>query len=149
MVIVVVAALAVVAFAIYLPGRQSGSNTSTGYPPYTNLPSGCVKPAGGFLVIANQNGFNDSIEHGAPQTQWPVIVVKQGTTVNIAVCNSDVQAHGFQVSHYFDSTIQTVSPGQVIHISFVADEVGDFKIYCSIFCSIHIFMQNGLLRVVS
>lgn len=142
---VVLGALAA-AYVIKLP---SGGSTGTGFPPYTNLPAGCVKPAGGFLIIANQNGFNDSIQHGAPQKQWPVIVVNQGAKVSITVCNSDIQAHGFQITHYFDSNIQTVAPGQVIHVSFVADKVGDFEIYCSIFCSIHIFMQNGLLRVLS
>ena len=130
------------------PGNSTGGN-GTGYPAYTNLPAGCVKPSDGYLIIANQNGFNDSIQHGAPTKQWPIIVVNQGTQVNIAVCNADVQAHGFQVTHYFDSNIQTVAPGQVIHVSFLADKAGDFEIYCSIFCSIHIFMQNGLLRVAA
>lgn len=125
----------------------SGGGTGTSYAPYTNLPAGCVKPQDGFLVIANINGFNDSIEHGAPSVSWPVINVTQGQTVNITVCNSDHQAHGFQVRHYFDSNIETVEPGQVVHISFVANEAGDFTIYCSIFCSIHIYMQNALLRV--
>lgn len=138
--------------ATYVPGLPRGSSTtgnSTNYPPYANLPAGCVKPADGFLVIANQNGFNDSIQHGAPVKQWPIIEVKQGTTVNITVCNADIQAHGFQITHYFDSNIQTVTPGQVIHVSFVANRLGDFEIYCSIFCSIHIFMQNGLFRVTA
>jgi FtsP/CotA-like multicopper oxidase with cupredoxin domain len=132
-----------------LPVGASTDGNGTSYPPYTDLPAGCVKPAGGFLVIANQNGFNDSIQHGAPTEHWPMITVKQGTTVNITVCNSDVQAHGFQITHYFDSNIETVEPGQVVRVSFVADRPGDFEIYCSIFCSIHIFMQNGLLQVTS
>jgi FtsP/CotA-like multicopper oxidase with cupredoxin domain len=124
------------------------SPASSSYPPYTNLPAGCVKPPGGYLVIANINGFNDSIEHGAPTTSWPVITVKQGTTVDITVCNADHQAHGFQITHYFDSNIETVDPGQVVHVKFVANSVGTFDIYCSIFCSIHIYMQNGQLQVV-
>jgi hypothetical protein len=146
--VVVALAAVLVVFVTGLPlGNQGGNGTSTNYPPYTNLPPGCVKPADGYLVIANQNGFNDSIQHGAPANQWPIIRVKQGTTVNITVCNSDIQAHGFQITHYFDSNIETVSPGKVVHVSFVADQVGDFDIYCSIFCTIHIYMQNGLLAV--
>jgi len=113
------------------------------------LPSGCVKPAEGFLVIASNRGYNDSVDHGVPENPWPVITVNQGQQVNIAVCNTDVQAHGFQITHYFDSNIESIAPGQVIHVSFVADQAGDFQIYCSIFCSIHAFMQSGLLRVVA
>ena len=152
LVAVAIALLAGAALVVYVPSLPKGTSstgTSGGFPPYTNLPPGCVKPAGGFLVIANQNGFNDSIQHGAPQNQWPIISVRQGSMVNITVCNADVQAHGFQISHYFDSNIETVGPGRVIHVSFVADKVGDFEIYCSIFCSIHIFMQNGLFQVTS
>jgi nitrous oxide reductase len=132
-----------------LPREASTSASSTSFPPYVYLPTGCVKPVDGFLIIANQNGYNDSIQHGAPSKQWPIINVKQGTTVRITVCNADIQAHGFQVTHYSDSNIQTVTPGEVIHVSFVANSVGDFDIYCEIFCSIHIFMQNGLLRVTA
>jgi heme/copper-type cytochrome/quinol oxidase subunit 2 len=148
--IAVLLVLAVVALGVLLAllvPRQTGGGSSSAYPPYTDLPQGCVKPPGGYLIIANENGFNDSIQHGAPTVSWPVITVKQGTTVTITVCNSDVQAHGFQVTHYFDSNIETVSPGEVVHVSFVADKVGDFEIYCSIFCTIHVFMQNGLLAV--
>lgn len=131
------------------PATSTATNSSTSYPPYTNLPAGCVKPAGGYLIIANINGFNDSIQHGAPVQHWPAITVKQGTTVKITVCNSDHQAHGFQITHYFDSNIETIDPGQVVHITFVADKLGSFDVYCSIFCSIHIYMQNGQFNVVS
>jgi membrane fusion protein (multidrug efflux system) len=34
--------------------------------------------------------------------------------VNITVCNIDVEAHGFQISHYYDSSVETVEPGQVV-----------------------------------
>jgi FtsP/CotA-like multicopper oxidase with cupredoxin domain len=126
-----------------------GNGSNTVYPPYTNLPAGCVKPPGGFLIVADINGFNDSIQHGAPSAPWPIINVSQGQTVNITVCNSDHQSHGFQVTHYFDSNIETVEPGQVAHVSFVANKLGTFEIYCSIFCSIHIYMQNAQLRVLA
>lgn len=147
--VALVALSVVLVYVVGLPAGAQRSDSGTGatYPPYTNLPAGCVKPPGGYLIIANQNGFNDSIQHGAPSNDWPIINVTQGSTVNITVCNSDVQAHGFQITHYFDSNIETVSPGKVIHVTFVADKAGDFTIYCSIFCSVHIYMQNGLLAV--
>ncbi len=115
---------------------------------YVNLKKGCQsKPDQGFLIVASADGYNDSIVHGAPQNSWPVISVPKGATVTITVCNSDRQAHGFQVSHYLDSPIETVAPGQTITVSFVANQTGTFKIYCSIFCTIHAFMQNGSIIV--
>ena len=130
--------------ALFVLSLGKGSSVRT-----APLPVGCVKPTDGFLIIASNTGYNDSIGHGAPQKAWPIINVTQGQTVNITVCNTDVQAHGFQVSHYYDSSIVTVTPGQVLHVSFVADQAGTFRIYCSIFCSIHIFMQSGQLRVTA
>jgi heme/copper-type cytochrome/quinol oxidase subunit 2 len=103
--------------------------------------------AGNFLIVATANGYNDSITHGVPQGSWPVIHVAKGTTVNITVCNEDRQAHGFQVAHYFDNSIETVAPGQKISVTFVADQPGTFRIYCSIFCTVHSFMQSGELVV--
>ena len=117
--------------------------------PSNNLPSGCAKPAGGYLIIASKLGYNDSVDHGVPKNSWPVITVKQGQQVNIVVCNTDIQAHGFQVAHYYDSTIESIAPGQVIHVSFTASQTGNFRIYCSILCSVHAFMQSGLLVVTA
>jgi len=111
------------------------------------LPPACVKPAGGFLVIASNLGYNDSIGHGAPSKPWPMISVNKGASVIIVVCNTDRQAHGFQIAHYFDNSIETIDPGQVITVPFVADQTGTFQIYCSIFCTIHIYMQSGQLIV--
>ncbi len=152
--LVAFAAIAAAVFATgiasqLLPGPVTTSTSAqAAFPPYTGLPAGCVKPPGGYLVIANINGFNDSIEHGAPAASWPVINVTQGSAVDITVCNADHQAHGFQVAHYFDSNIETVDPGQVVHVSFVADRAGTFDIYCSIPCSIHIYMKSGKLNVL-
>jgi hypothetical protein len=139
---VVVILGASVTAALFLPSFGGGGSTKT-----VALPPGCVRPADGFLIIASNKGFNDSIGHGAPEKAWPIVSVTQGQTVNITVCNTDVQAHGFQVTHYYDSAIVTVAPGHVLHVSFVASEVGTFQIYCAIFCSIHIFLQSGQLRV--
>jgi len=111
------------------------------------LPSGCVMPPGGFLVIASSLGYNQSVYHQTLSKPWPVITVQKGATVNIVVCNTDRQAHGFQIAHYFESNIETLDPGQVLKVSFTADQTGTFQIYCSIFCTIHLYMQNGQLTV--
>ncbi len=129
--------LALAALAVYLDSSRSRQA----------LPPGCVKPAGGYLIIATNQGYNDSIGHGAPQTAWPVIHVSQGDTVKITVCNTDVQAHGFQVGHYYDSSIESLLPGQVVTLSFVADQKGTYQIYCSVPCTVHIYMQSGELMV--
>jgi len=145
LVLVVVALAAVATATIYLTVRGGGSSTTS--TTSSTLPAGCVKPAGGFLVVASNTGFNDSIDHGVPEKSWPIINVTQGQTVNITVCNTDFQAHGFQVTHYYNNEIVTIVPGQVVHVSFVADQVGKFRIFCNIFCSIHWAMQDGLLNV--
>jgi heme/copper-type cytochrome/quinol oxidase subunit 2 len=105
------------------------------------------KQPGTFLILANANGYNDSIDHGVPQNSWPVITVQKGTTVTITMYNSDVVAHGFQVGHYYDSPIQSVAPGKSFTLTFVADTAGSFRIYCSIFCEVHAYMQSGVLIV--
>ncbi len=138
-VVALVGAIATTAFYLASTGRNV-TTTST-------LPSGCVKPADGFLVVASNQGYNDSIAHGVPQNSWPVMTVQQNQTVNITVCDTDFQAHGFQVTHYYDSEIVTIVPGQVLHVSFVADKTGTYRIYCNIFCSIHWAMQSGELIV--
>ncbi len=82
-------------------------------------------------------------------TQWPIIRVHQGDTVIITVINNDSrEIHGFAIVHYDDKGFST-SPGQQHTITFVANEVGSFRIYCNVFCAIHPYMQNGVLIVSS
>ncbi len=136
----VIAAGAFVSAAYIYYGR-SGSTTTTA------LPSQCSRSAGGYLVVANFNGFNDSVDHGVPSNSWPVIDVQRGTVVTITVCNADNVAHGFQIKHYLDSKLITLVPGSAQTFSFVANETGTFTIYCDIFCPIHWAMQSGALVV--
>jgi hypothetical protein len=138
LVVVLVGASATIGF--YLLGLGGGSGT----PP---LPPGCKRPAGGFLILASVTGYNDSKMHGAPTKSWPMITVRQGQNVTIIVCNADVQPHGFQITHYFPNPEETIVAGQVLRVSFIADETGSYMIYCGIFCTVHYYMQNGLLNV--
>ncbi len=148
MTLTVLTIVGVVASTSVLVGGLSSSRGALVLPA-VDLPPGCSRPVGGFLVVMSKYGYNDSVLEGAgPSKAWPVITVPQGTVVNITVCNADpTEAHGFQVSHYYDSKIVAVAPGQVISISFVADKAGTFQIYCQIWCAIHLFMQYGQLRV--
>jgi len=141
--------LGVIAVSIVLVGGLQSSEKAVATLPKVNLPPGCVKPNGGFLILMDEYGYNDSVLKGAgPTKAWPVISVAQGASVNIIVCNVDpYQSHGFQISNYFDSNIESVAPGQVLRVSFVASRAGTFRIYCAIFCTIHLFMEYGQLRV--
>ncbi len=103
------------------------------------------------VVMANQGanvGFNGSAYHPAP---WPVMNVTLGQNVIIHVVNNDtVQAHGFQVIHYFDSGILGgLAPGKCYDVKFTANLAGSFAVQCNISCSIHILMQSGRLNVNS
>lgn len=149
--LVVLTILGVVASALVTLGGLVASERAQANPSPATLPPGCSRPAGGFLVIVSEYGYNDSILEGAgPTKAWPVITVSLGTSVSITVCNADKdQYHGFQIANYFDSRLVSVAPGQVLQVSFVANRPGVFQIYCAIFDTIHPFLQYGQLRVVS
>lgn len=106
-----------------------------------------MKPADGYLIVANSLGYNDSIGHGAPAQSWPILDIADGSSVTITVCNDYQQTVSFQVAHYLQNTMETVQPGHVLTVSFVADQKGTFDIYCEIFCAIHLYLQGGELRV--
>lgn len=148
-VVAMILAIVFVAFTLSTGWPTSNNSGQVITSSKVNLPSECEKPRNGYLIIMSITGFNDSIPHGAPQKPWPIITVHKGDNVTLVVCNIDTQAHGFQVTHYLESNIETVRPGQVIRIPFVADESGTFNMYCSIFCSIHVYMQNSKLEVVA
>ena len=140
----VIVAAALAAVAVSLPDLN-GTTTTTATP---KLPPGCVKPAGGFLIVASLQGFNDSVDHGVPQNNWPVMDVKLGQNVTIVVCNADsTQAHGFQIDHYYNAQLVSIAPGQVLRVSFIASQAGSFRVYCQILCTVHWAMQNGELTV--
>jgi FtsP/CotA-like multicopper oxidase with cupredoxin domain len=138
-------------FSLYvLVGDRSAATTSGESSTNNGLPAGCSKPAGGFLVLASHLGWNDSELKGTgvtPGVVWPMMNVTEGSTVNITVCNIDVQAHSFNIAHYLVSPPNTIHPGQVLHFSFVATTPGTFQVYCEIPCSIHIYMLSGQLKV--
>jgi len=82
-------------------------------------------------------------------TQWPIIQVPLGDTVVITVMNNDSrEIHGFAIVHY-DARGFSLAPGQQHTITFVATEVGTFRMYCNVFCAIHPYMQNGAVIVNS
>jgi hypothetical protein len=137
--VIIVGTATTLAFYSLSLGKTGSSSAS--------LPSGCTKPPGGFLIIASNLGYNDSELHYG-KGSWPVLNVTEGSTVNITVCNTANYAHGFQISNYYQSSVVTIQPGEVLKVpAFVADKPGNFLIYCSIPCPIHIYMQYGELSI--
>jgi len=141
--VLVVAAFFVAAYAFHLFGSQP-QNCWT-------RPASAPNTAIFTIVMANEGvnvGFNGSKYHSPP---WPVVNVTLGQNVIIHVVNNDtVQAHGFQIIHYFDSGILGgLAPGKCYDVKFTANKLGSFLVQCDISCSIHILMQSGRLNVNS
>jgi hypothetical protein len=131
-VIVVAAALGggILTFAIGLPSSPCAGITGT---------------IRNFTIIANSDGFNDSVHH--QQGSWPVMTVNRCDIVNIKIVNNDTQTHGLAVDYYATRGTD-ISGQQTLPLpSFQATKTGQFRVYCTSFCTIHEFMQNGLLTV--
>jgi heme/copper-type cytochrome/quinol oxidase subunit 2 len=161
-IIAVVAVAALVGIVAYM--TSSGSAGTTESSPCSVLSttqsapgtanSSSTSSTAYFTIIesdpgSNYEGMNGSAFHlsGNETIRWPQIQVYQGQTVVIQVFNcASSEPHGFAVTHYFDSGA-TVRPGQSFTLKFVASEAGTFRMYCSIFCAIHPYMQNGVLIV--
>jgi hypothetical protein len=148
-VLVILFAIALVSAAAIAAAALPSLNKVTTSPSETvNLPSGCVKPVDGFLIIASQLGFNNSVGHGVPNNSWPVMNARQGQNFTVVICNVDPsQPHGFQIDHYFDARLISIASGQVLTVNFTADKSGTFRVFCSIPCSVHWAMQSGKLVV--
>jgi heme/copper-type cytochrome/quinol oxidase subunit 2 len=107
----------------------------------------CSSYSSSFTIVATQDGFNDSIQHGVPKNYWPIVCVREGTLVTIKIVNEDnVQPHGFSISKYFEGGA-SVMPGQTYTISFYASQKGYFLIRCNVLCTVHWAMLSGLLIV--
>lgn len=114
------------------------------------LPSSpCAGIAGAirsFTVVADINGFNDSVNH--QQGSWPVLTVHRCDIVKVTIVNGDTQAHGFAVDYYATRGTE-IQGGQTLPVPpFLTTKSGQFRVFCISFCTIHAFMQNGLLSVV-
>ncbi len=110
----------------------------------TNVP---VTSAYFVVVMADEGlniGFNGSKFHGG---FWPVMNVTLGTSVTIHVVNNDtVETHGFAITTYFNKGLK-LSPGECSDVTFNANQLGSFRVYCFINCSIHVLMQSGEVNV--
>ncbi len=105
--------------------------------------SGIAGSTRNFTIMANLEGFNDSVSH---QGSWPIMSVHRCDTVVIKVVNTDTQTHGFAVSYYAAKGME-IQGQQSQSVTFSASRTGQFRAYCIVPCSIHIAMQSGLLTV--
>jgi hypothetical protein len=113
--------------------------------------SGTAGTTRDFTIIADSNGFNDSLAHyqqgqSWPAIQWPVIGVSRCDMVVIKIVNTDTQTHGFAVSYYANKGTE-VQGQQSLTIQFLASKTGQFRIYCIVLCTAHTFMLYGTLNV--
>jgi len=114
------------------------------------LPSSpCAGVAGAirsFTIVADINGFNDSVNH--QQVSWPVLTVHRCDVVKVTIVNDDTQAHGFAVDYYAQRGTEIQGRQTLPVPAFLATKSGQFRVFCISFCTIHAFMQNGLLNVI-
>jgi hypothetical protein len=57
-----------------------------------------------------------------------VIRIKQGELVTLRLTSMDV-VHGFNLSYY--NVSETLYPGEITTVEFLADKSGEFEFYCS------------------
>ncbi len=97
-----------------------------------------------FTVVMTQQGYNGSQIHSSP---WPIMNVTINEIVTIHVVNEDpTQSHGFAVIHYFSKGVALQS-GDCVDVNFPATLLGTFRVFCTIPCTVHIFMQDGQINI--
>src|SRR5215467_2279507 len=121
------------------PGLYTSVGTST-----LPCPAGATGASGQthYTIIISSQGFNGSKYSSA----CPLISLSKGQTVTIHVVNNDGERHGVAIMHYLAGGVE-VQPGQSKDITFTADQVGSFTIYCNIGCFVHNYQQNGRFNV--
>jgi len=72
------------------------------------------------------------------------ITVKKGETIKLSIKSIDV-THGFSLSEF--GVNATLKPGESTIVEFVADKVGTFSFFCSVFCGSGHGNMKGTLTV--
>ena len=105
--------------------------------------SGVTGAIRSFTVIADTAGYNGSQYQTGP---WPVVTVQRCDHVVFNVINYSTESHGFAVAYYSNAGLELVG-GAHQKLEFQTTKAGQFKLYCTIPCSVHNLMLNGLLNV--
>ncbi len=131
----------IIGFFVGFSAAAAGLALTVGLPP-----GPCANTHGTtrtFTVIADLDGYNGSIYQPAP---WPEMSVSRCDTVVISLANRDAQTHGLTVEFYANNGIEAQS-GQTQTLRFLATTVGQFRVFCHVPSNVHVFMQQGQLRV--
>ncbi len=108
--------------------------------------SNAVKPEN-MGIERNGNKVHVRLMSQAPNYSMPVIKVKKGDEVTITLTNHDKVedlTHGFALPTY--NICFVVNPQQTQSVTFKADHVGVFWIYCTHFChALHLEMRSRFL----
>ncbi|TMI34997.1 hypothetical protein E6H27_00405 [Candidatus Bathyarchaeota archaeon] len=113
---------------------------------FTPPPSPCSGVTGAirsFTIIADSTGYNMSQYQTGP---WPIVTVQRCDHVVFNVINNATESHGFAVAYYSNAGLE-LAGGAHLKLEFQAIKAGQFKLYCTIPCSVHNLMLNGLLTV--
>jgi hypothetical protein len=105
--------------------------------------SGVTGETRSFTIIADSMGYNMSQFQTGP---WPLVTVQRCDHVVFNVINNATESHGFAVAYYSNAGLELVG-GAHLKLEFQATKAGQFKLYCTIPCSVHYLMLNGLLTV--
>jgi hypothetical protein len=97
-----------------------------------------------FTITADNTGYNDSKDKVGLGI-WPIMNASRCDTVTIRLSNNDIQAHGLAVGGYTGEF--TISPKQSFSVTFVAYKTGHWRVFCTITCSVHDYMQNAQLNI--
>ena len=143
--------LAVVLIIVALTGFLAAAYTfhlfGLGTVSCSSHPTNAPNSAYFVVVMADEGmniGFNGSKFHSGP---WPLLNVTLGTNVIIHVVNNDtVEPHGFAITSYFNKGL-ILRPGECSDVAFNANQLGSYRVYCFINCSIHVKMQSGEINV--
>ena len=79
--------------------------------------------------------------------QWDpdTIVVPHGALVTLEIENEDDFAHGFAINEF--GVDRRLPGGERTVVQFVADQEGEFEFFCSVYCGVGHYDQNGTLVV--
>lgn len=86
-----------------------------------------------FVITAKNFDFNPS-----------AITVNKGDRVRFKITSIDIN-HGFAIDEF--NINERLKPGKEVVIEFIADKVGEFRFYCSVFCGSGHREMDGTLIV--
>src|SRR5437867_12498337 len=91
--------------------------------------TGVVGTNRSFTIIANVNGYNDSVTH--QEQAWPMMSVNRCDMVTVKIINTYTHTHGFDIDYYAVRVAEIVGE-QSISFQFLTTRAGSYTVYCSL-----------------